>query len=205
MGAVPPLATTSSTTPPSPPDDQQGACVVSGDNVTVDNVRQTPTFVQKIRDENHRRALDDLRPRFAPIAQQPSEPSAIAPVLAGVIRDASTSRSTIVPDSVEVAIVDRGRVVLAAANTLDNWKVGAAVAFSIQSNIITATSCAAEDESGTVVDVKGRVLLPLAARKRMKLVDGDKVFVVIVSSPAPHVIFIPVAYAIDKLLSEESK
>jgi hypothetical protein len=38
----------------------------------------------------------------------------------------------------------------------------------------------------------------------MKLVDGDKVFVVAVSSPAPHLLFIPVAFAIDKLLSEES-
>jgi hypothetical protein len=168
-------------------------------------VRQTPTFVQKIRDENHRQALDDLRPRFAPIAQQPSEPSAIAPVLAGVIRDASTSRSTIVPDSVEVAIVDRGRVVLAQTNKSVNWNVGSAVAFTIHSSIITATACAVDDENGTIVDVKGRVLLPLAARKRMKLVDGDKVFVVAVSSPAPHVLFIPVAHAINQLLSEESK
>ena len=203
MGAVPPQST--SATSLTPPEDEQGACVVPGDNVTLDNVRQTPTFVQKIRDENHRQALDDLRPRFAPIAQQPSEPSAIAPVLAGVIRDASTSRSTIVPDSVEVAIVDRGRVVLANTNTLANWKAGSTVAFSIHSNLITATACAAVDENATIVDVKGRVLLPLAARKRMALVDGERVFVVTVSSPAPHVLFIPVAYAIDKLLSEESK
>ena len=203
MGAVPPQATQASSL--TPPENEQGACVVSDDIVTVDNVRQTPTFVQKIRDENHRQALDDLRPRFAPITQQPSEPSAIAPVLAGVIRDASTSRSTIVPDSVEVAIVDRGRVVLAQTSKSANWNVGTAVAFSIHSNIITATACAADDENATIVDVKGRVLLPLAARKRMKLANGERVFVVAVSSPAPHVLFIPVAYAIDKLLSEESK
>ena len=203
MGAVPPQSTSATTL--TPPTEEQGACVVPGENVTVENVRQTPTFVQKIRDENHRQALDDLRPRFAPIAQQPTAPSAIAPVLAGVIRDASTSRSTIVPDSVEVAIVDRGRVVLANTNTLANWKAGTAVAFSIHSSLITATACAADDENATIVDVKGRVLLPLAARKRMKLVDGERVLVVAVSSPAPHVLFIPVAYAIDKLLSEESK
>jgi hypothetical protein len=183
---------------------EQGACVVPGEIVTLDNVRQTPTFVQKIRDENHRQALDDLRPRFAPIAHQSSGPSSIAPVLAGVIRDASTSRSTIVPDSVEVAIVDRGRVVLADISAMANWSVGTSVAFSIHSSLITATACAADDKNGTIVDVKGRVLLPLAARKRMKLIDGDKVFVVAVSSPAPHLLFIPVAFAIDKLLSEES-
>jgi hypothetical protein len=184
---------------------EQGACVVSVDIVTVDNMRQTPTFVQKIRDENHRQALDDLRPRFAPIAQQQAAPSAIAPVLAGVIRDASTSRSTIVPGSVDVAIVDRGRVVIANSNTHSNWKTGTAVAFSIHSNLITATACATEDENATIVDVKGRVLLPLAARKRMNFIDGERVFVVSVVSPAPHVLFIPVAFAIDRLLSEENK
>ena len=104
-----------------------------------------------------------------------------------------------------MAIVDRGRVVLAQTNKSVNWNVGSAVAFTIHSSIITATACAVDDENGTIVDVKGRVLLPLAARKRMKLVDGDKVFVVAVSSPAPHVLLIPVANAIDKLLSEESK
>ncbi len=183
---------------------EQGACVVLDDNVTVDNMRQTPTFVQKIRDEQHRQALDDLRPRFAPIAQQPAEPSLIAPVLTGVIRDAKTSRSTIVPDAVELAIIDRGRVVLSDASSSTNWKPGTAIAFSIHSNIITATACATDDENATIVDVKGRVLLPLAARKRMQLVDGEKVFVVSVSSPAPHVLFIPVSHAINQLLSEEN-
>jgi hypothetical protein len=95
-------------------------------------------------------------------------------------------------------------VVLADISAMANWSVGTSVAFSIHSSLITATACAADDENGTIVDVKGRVLLPLAARKRMKLVDGDKVFVVAVSSPAPHLLFIPVAFAIDKLLSEES-
>ena len=200
MGAVPPHPTQAT----EPLVEEQGACVVSDHTVTVDNMRQTPTFVYKVQDEQHRQALDDLRPRFAPIPEPSATPSAIAPVLAGVIRDASTSRSSIVPDAVELAIIDRGRVVIANGASGSNWLPGSAVAFSIHGSVITATACATDDENATIVDMKSRVLLPLGARKRMKLVDGEKVFVVTVSAPAPHVLFIPVSHAINQLLSEEN-
>jgi hypothetical protein len=174
--------------------------------VTVEDMNKTsPTLIRALERERLLKEQAEVRSRFTEQVKDENKRSPLIAVSDGAVREAMPPRSAQTVDAVATFTLHVGRLCLRDASRALGWTDKTPLAFSTSPFGITVTSCGFGEARSTFMDTQQRVVVPVAARNRFELRNGESVLIVTAKEPIAHVRIIPMALVLAGLTELETK
>ena len=183
----------------------QGVIVGVDSPRTLDEVNKTsPTLIRAFERERMLKEQAEIRSRFAENVKDENKRSPLIAVSDAAIRESMPSRSAQSVDASSTITLHAGRVSLRDAVRVLGWSEHTPLDFSTSPFEITVTAYGSDDGLGTFMDTQQRVVVPVAARNRFELRNGESVLVLTACEPVAHVRIIPMPIVLAGLTGLET-
>jgi hypothetical protein len=185
--------------------DAQQACAISEGNGTVPDMPASPAYIRKLIQERELQEREDMRPRISEYVESENSQETEPTSLASVIPIQPSARSVSKPDGYTISVIDKGRVAIRDAARLLGWNSTTPLVFTVTPSGVTVTESVISDGNVTLMDKQQRCVVPLQARRRNGMKDGQSVLVMTSLAPVAHVRIVTEDSLFDALNKKENE
>jgi len=165
----------------------------------------SPAYIRKLIQERELQEREELRPRISEYVESEDSQETEPASLASVIPIQQNTRSISKPDGYTIAVIDKGRVALRDAARLLGWNATTPLSFTVTPSGVTVTVSVTDEGNVTLMDKQQRCVVPLQARRRNDMKDGQSVLVMTSLAPVAHVRIVTEDSLFDALNKKENE